>query len=264
MKHTPVSPPVKTVTLALIVASSVATAVKGDLAVDWNATLHADDFGLSATSTHAGTALGAASGDSQRDYTWVRTYWSHESGELLETAAIIDHSGKILARKSCELGESYVPRWIASEFAIMSRSFYRPGEPTQDATLVWKFGLDGAIIEEPFPFAGDIRGANVMWAEPHQDGSKATGLYTVQETERSVTIRKISWAGNAVARATLRRKGTGIEVSAETVQGQSYRVQSSKDLEQWENNERIIGDGNTLSVERLPTEPQEFLRVIVE
>jgi hypothetical protein len=62
----------------------------------------------------------------------------------------------------------------------------------------------------------------------------------------------------------VKRKGAGIEVSTDTRQGQSYRVQSSEDLQKWEDNERIIGDGTQQTVERAATKQKEFLRVIVE
>ncbi len=56
----------------------------------------------------------------------------------------------------------------------------------------------------------------------------------------------------------------GVILSLDTQAGQSYRVQSSHDLKQWEDQELVQGDGSALSLPRTSDQPKEFFRIVVE
>ena len=56
----------------------------------------------------------------------------------------------------------------------------------------------------------------------------------------------------------------GVILSMDTHAGQSYRVQSSHDLKQWEDQELVQGDGSALSLPRTSDQPKEFFRIVVE
>jgi hypothetical protein len=97
------------------------------------------------------------------------------------------------------------------------------------------------------------------------------GLYRVDESSGILTIQKFSAKKrvvtslpNSYPQTSISRADNGITLSTDTEDGQSYRIQSSKDLKQWRDEEIIEGNGEKKSVQRQTDKPKEFLRVVEE
>jgi hypothetical protein len=261
MSHTPTFRFIWASFVIAMISFCHTTKVVADLAVNWKLTINAEDFDLPSGYYPDGTRLKSGPKGAGGEQTWIESFWTIKSEEGLNwvlTFTIVDRTGNLLARKRASPGEKFRNlRWINDEFAVVEMNY--GGALSHE---VWKFDGNGGFTEKSFPFAGDVRGSNIKPVEANGPG--VSGLFTVEGNPRSVTIRNLKWDSTNIAKASVKRKGANIEVSTETLVGKNYRVQSSEDLERWENNEQIIGDGKTQAVERSATKPKEFLRVIVE
>jgi hypothetical protein len=270
------------ITLAAIVFIAP---MEADLAVEWKYTMKAEDFEIPSRYSQLDFDVSYSSTAANNVHTWLHAYWSDSDNPrgAIQIFVVLNQDGEQVVKKvvnnesSQDKLTSYYTIWSGDKFAVMGKEEidFMPTFSIEDSTVVWRYNGKGEVVEEPFPYAGTIAGSNIEslgWATsregvvnpPVAPGNHSQPLFTIQVSERSATVRKLKWTSTNIAKASVKRTESGIQLQTDTKAGQNYRIQSSEDLLSWKNGEQIIGNGNTQSVERTISKPREFLRVIVE
>jgi hypothetical protein len=240
----------KTLCLLFLILTTVSQQVVAGFSIDWSTTVDSSTFGFP-TSENENLTLNPNSVSiyiaPELNRVVIRSYWYSPEFPSVSSFIVTDSQGKILARVVSQGGGGQ-PIWCRGDTLVFSGS-------SSPHPVIWTFQPDASVTEEPFPFGGEIRGGNLRIGA-------ASPLFTVQSAETSFTVRKIGFTQDNAARSLISLSTKGVTVSTETEDGQTYKVQSSQDLEQWQDEEVFQGDGNTKSVEHATDKPKEFLRVV--